>query len=59
MIISGDLKDPSVAIPKGTFTAIGVTSVSYMILAVLLGAHSSRYATGFFGQARMIKYLFF
>jgi len=49
--ISGDLKDPSVAIPKGTFTAIGVTSISYMILAVLLGAHSSRTASGFYGQA--------
>ena len=48
--ISGDLKDPSVAIPKGTFSAIGLTSVSYMILAVLLGAHSTRFASGFYGQ---------
>jgi len=44
------LKDPSVAIPKGTFSAIGLTSVSYMILAVLLGAHSTRVASGFYGQ---------
>ena len=49
--ISGDLKDPSVAIPKGTFWAIAVTSTAYMFLAVLLGAHSSRVATGFYGQS--------
>ena len=49
--ISGDLKDPSVAIPKGTFSAIALTSVSYMILAVLLGAHSTRVASGFYGQS--------
>ena len=49
--ISGDLKDPSVAIPKGTFSAIALTSLSYMILAVLLGAHSTRVASGFHGQS--------
>lgn len=48
--ISGDLKDPSSAIPKGTFSAIALTSTSYCILAVMLGAHSTRLAPGYFGQ---------
>ena len=48
--ISGDLKNPSVAIPKGTFTAIGITSLVYCIFTVLIGSHSTRLASGFFGQ---------
>ncbi|XP_046634308.1 bumetanide-sensitive sodium-(potassium)-chloride cotransporter-like [Daphnia pulicaria] len=44
--ISGDLKDPSVAIPKGTLLAIAVTSVSYIIFAIIAGATVLRDATG-------------
>ena len=48
--ISGDLKNPSIAIPKGTFAAIGVTSLVYCLFAILLGAHSTRLGSGFYGQ---------
>lgn len=44
--ISGDLKDPSQSIPKGTLLAILVTSFSYIIMAVLVGAVTARDATG-------------
>jgi amino acid transporter len=40
--ISGDLKDPSSDIPKGTLTAIGVSSVVYAVLAVFVGAVTRR-----------------
>ena len=48
--ISGDLKNPSVAIPRGTFAAIGVTSSVYCLFAILIGSHSVRLASGFHGQ---------
>ena len=35
--ISGDLKDPSSAIPKGTLGAIALTSVSYIVLLWIIG----------------------
>ena len=41
--ISGDLRDPSSDIPKGTLTAIGISTVVYMLLAVFVGAVTSRY----------------
>nr|AJO70198.1 sodium-chloride cotransporter [Cherax cainii] len=44
--ISGDLKDPSGAIPKGTILAIIITYFSYMILVLLSGAVEVRDATG-------------
>lgn len=44
--LSGDLKDPSQAVPFGTLLAIGMTSVSYVILCWLLGSSTVRYATG-------------
>ncbi|WP_412060743.1 Na-K-Cl cotransporter [Rubrivirga sp. IMCC45206] len=39
--LSGDLKDPSRSIPKGTFAAVGVGYVIYMLLPVLLAARAS------------------
>ncbi|XP_069158282.1 bumetanide-sensitive sodium-(potassium)-chloride cotransporter isoform X2 [Procambarus clarkii] len=44
--ISGDLKDPSAAIPKGTILAIIITYISYMCIVVLAGAVAVRDATG-------------
>ncbi|OQR67869.1 solute carrier family 12 member 2-like, partial [Tropilaelaps mercedesae] len=44
--ISGDLANPSTAIPKGTFMGIIVTSLSYIMFAFLVGATTLRYATG-------------
>uniref|UniRef100_T1DFY4 Putative Na/K/Cl transporter n=1 Tax=Cupiennius salei TaxID=6928 RepID=T1DFY4_CUPSA len=44
--ISGDLADPQVAIPKGTFLAILVTTVSYLWFAFTAGAVVIRDANG-------------
>ncbi|XP_058839073.1 bumetanide-sensitive sodium-(potassium)-chloride cotransporter-like isoform X2 [Topomyia yanbarensis] len=44
--ISGDLKDPSKAIPKGTILAIVLTTISYVLMAILAGATVLRDATG-------------
>ena len=40
--MSGDLKDPSAAIPKGTMRAIALTYFSYILLAILAGLVSIR-----------------
>lgn len=40
--MSGDLKDPSHAIPKGTLSAIGVTFVSYLALLWFISATTLR-----------------
>ena len=42
--ISGDLDDPAVAIPKGTFLAIAVTSLVYIGIIFTLGGTGVRYA---------------
>ncbi|CAI5781881.1 solute carrier family 12 member 3 isoform X1 [Podarcis lilfordi] len=44
--ISGDLKDPAVAIPKGTLMAIFWTTVSYLIISATIGACVVRDASG-------------
>uniref|UniRef100_A0A0P4YBZ5 Bumetanide-sensitive na-k-cl cotransport protein n=1 Tax=Daphnia magna TaxID=35525 RepID=A0A0P4YBZ5_9CRUS len=44
--ISGDLKNPSTAIPRGTLLAIILTSSSYILFAVIAGATVLRDATG-------------
>ncbi|KAM4619169.1 solute carrier family 12 member 3 [Polymixia lowei] len=44
--ISGDLKDPTVAIPKGTLMAIFWTTLSYLIIAATIGACVVRDASG-------------
>ncbi|KAK6644092.1 hypothetical protein RUM43_000358 [Polyplax serrata] len=44
--LSGDLKDPSSAIPKGTLLAILVTFLSYLTYAFMIGGCTLRDATG-------------
>ena len=44
--LSGDLKDPGEAIPKGTLLSVGTTFVSYVIYLVITGCVSLRYARG-------------
>uniref|UniRef100_A0AAQ5Y3Z5 Solute carrier family 12 member 3 n=1 Tax=Amphiprion ocellaris TaxID=80972 RepID=A0AAQ5Y3Z5_AMPOC len=42
--ISGDLKNPTVAIPRGTLMAIFWTTVSYLIISATIGACVVRFA---------------
>ncbi|XP_056137610.1 solute carrier family 12 member 3 [Lampris incognitus] len=44
--ISGDLKDPTVAIPRGTLMAIFWTTLSYLIITATIGACVVRDASG-------------
>ncbi|KAL7034522.1 hypothetical protein ACKWTF_007999 [Chironomus riparius] len=44
--ISGDLRDPQKAIPKGTLLAIFLTTLSYLGMAVMTGSCVVRDATG-------------
>ncbi|XP_059507602.1 solute carrier family 12 member 3 isoform X2 [Stegostoma tigrinum] len=44
--ISGDLKDPAVAIPKGTLSAIFWTAVSYLVISATIGSCVVRDASG-------------
>ena len=44
--LSGDLKDPGMAIPKGTLAAIATTYASYIVYAVVVAATTLRDASG-------------
>nr|XP_054603541.1 solute carrier family 12 member 3-like [Nothobranchius furzeri] len=44
--ISGDLKDPATAIPKGTLMAIFWTTITYLLISVTAGACVVRDASG-------------
>ncbi|KZC10308.1 Bumetanide-sensitive sodium-(potassium)-chloride cotransporter [Dufourea novaeangliae] len=44
--ISGDLKDPQTAIPKGTLLAILLTTISYFVMAFMVGGTVMRDASG-------------
>ncbi|CAN7941969.1 unnamed protein product [Ixodes hexagonus] len=44
--ISGDLRDPQKAIPRGTLLAILITTISYVAFAVIAGSTVLRDATG-------------
>ncbi|XP_066541876.1 solute carrier family 12 member 3 [Hoplias malabaricus] len=44
--ISGDLKDPNVAIPRGTMLAIFWTTISYLIISATIGSCVLRDASG-------------
>ncbi|XP_055845957.1 bumetanide-sensitive sodium-(potassium)-chloride cotransporter isoform X2 [Episyrphus balteatus] len=44
--ISGDLKDPQKSIPKGTILAIIITTATYLVMVLMVGATVARDATG-------------
>ncbi|CAG2112869.1 unnamed protein product, partial [Medioppia subpectinata] len=44
--MSADLKDPATAIPKGTFLAIGTTSLTYAIIILFTGSTIVAYSSG-------------
>jgi len=44
--LSGDLKDPSYSIPKGTFAAIGSTFVTYFVYFIMVGCVAVKFASG-------------
>lgn len=44
--ISGDLKDPAGAIPKGTLLALFLSAISYAVFVVFAGGAAARDASG-------------
>ncbi|KAI4875896.1 hypothetical protein NFI96_030203 [Prochilodus magdalenae] len=54
--ISGDLKDPEVAIPRGTLMAIFWTTVSYLIISITAGACVVRDASGNANDSLPVNY---
>ena len=59
--ISGDLKDPQKSIPLGTLSAIGATTLLYMVIATILAAAGDReqlhYNSQLMAQVCLWKYL--
>jgi amino acid transporter len=61
--ISGDLKNPRTAIPNGTLLAIGLSTVVYILLVILIGVSAARtvdlndgnYAGLFFDKNIMVR----
>ncbi|XP_072551839.1 solute carrier family 12 member 3 isoform X2 [Salminus brasiliensis] len=51
--ISGDLKDPNVAIPRGTMLAIFWTTVSYLAISATIGSCVMRDASGYINDTIM------
>ncbi|KAH9491151.1 hypothetical protein DERF_015883 [Dermatophagoides farinae] len=54
--MSGDLRDPNAAIPKGTFLAILTTSSVYTILVLFLGFTVLPYATGDYEEMKNVTF---
>ncbi|KPM09065.1 Amino acid permease-like protein 4 [Sarcoptes scabiei] len=50
--ISGDLKNPSRAIPLGTFLAIGITTITYLLFHFIMAANVLRDANGMIDLVR-------
>eukprot|EP00091_Calanus_sinicus_P015453 TRINITY_DN33712_c0_g1_i1.p1 TRINITY_DN33712_c0_g1~~TRINITY_DN33712_c0_g1_i1.p1 ORF type:complete len:173 (+),score=14.48 TRINITY_DN33712_c0_g1_i1:205-723(+) len=44
--MSGDLKDPGMAIPRGTFYAIAITYITYIVYGVMVGCTYLTQASG-------------
>lgn len=44
--MSGDLQEPAVAIPRGTFLSIAFTSLTYALFVILTGCTIVTYSTG-------------
>ncbi|XP_073410926.1 solute carrier family 12 member 3-like [Dendrobates tinctorius] len=53
--ISGDLKDPAVAIPKGTLMAIFWTTISYLAISATIGSCVLRDASGIINDTILLN----
>ncbi|MFV0422507.1 amino acid permease [Oleidesulfovibrio sp.] len=40
--MSGDLKEPSISIPRGTFASIGFSALLYLVIAIMLAGGTAR-----------------
>lgn len=55
--LSGDLRDPATAIPKGTMLAIIFTFITYFVYGLLSGGCSIRYASGIVNEVLFAEVL--
>ena len=56
--MSGDLKDPGKSLPRGTFTAVGISIIVYFIAAVVLAAAlPAEVLKGDYGAMNRVAYL--